>query len=240
MVYGLKKYIAFATVSLLLTGCSTSGQSDGINDPIEGFNRSIFKFNNVVDNAILEPVAKGYRAAVPQPARTGVRNALRNLKTPTIVANNLLQGNVSGAMDSVTRFFANTLFGLGGTIDVAGAEGVKYAEEDFGQTLGTWGSGHGPYLVLPFFGPSSARDASGLVVDTYADPVRIWMSNTDRDVAAISRTVVGAVDKREELLDVLADLKSNSIDYYAAMKSTYEQRRAALVSNGQGDLADAP
>ena len=150
--------------------------------------------------------------------------------------------SVKTCLPNLSSFFANTLFGLGGTVDIAGAEGLKYKEEDFGQTLGTWGSGHGSYLVLPFFGPSSLRDTTGLVVDMYSDPIRLWTSNTDRDGLAITRTAIGAVDKREELLDVLADLKKNSIDYYAATKSTYVQRREALVSNnGQnGGVADMP
>ncbi len=242
MAFHFKKYITFAAVSVLLTACATGNQSDGVSDPIEGLNRGIFKFNDAVDTAVLKPVAEGYRAGVPKPARTGVRNALRNLKTPTLVANNLLQGDLSSACDGLTRFFANTLFGLGGTIDVAGAEGVTYKEEDFGQTLGVWGAGHGPYVVLPFFGPSSVRDTTGLVVDTYADPFRLWTSNTDRDALGYGRMALSAVDKREELLDVLADLKKNSIDYYAATKSAYIQRRETLVTNNAqtGDAPDSP
>ncbi len=241
MAFGFKKFVVFVAVGALLSGCSTFQQGD-VSDPLEGLNRGIFKFNDVVDTAVLKPVAEGYRAGVPKPARVGVRNALRNLKTPMLVANDLLQGNISSACDSMTRFFANTLFGLGGTIDVAGAEGVKYKEEDFGQTIGAWGAGHGPYLVLPLFGPSSLRDATGLVVDTYSDPIRLWTANTDREGLALGRIAVAGIDKREELLDVLADLKKNSIDYYTATKSAYIQHREALVTNnGQnGDLADMP
>lgn len=241
MVHGFKRIIAFGAVSLLLTACSTN-RGEGISDPIEGVNRGVFKFNDVVDTAVLKPVAEGYRAGVPKPARVGVRNALRNLKSPQIVANDLLQGNVVAACDGLTRFLANTLLGFGGTIDVAGAEGVKYKEEDFGQTLGVWGVGTGPYVVLPFFGPSSARDTAGLAVDLYTDPIRLVLENTDHYVASYTRSTVAVVDKREELLDVLADLKKNSIDYYAATKSAYTQRREALVSNNaqNAELPDMP
>jgi phospholipid-binding lipoprotein MlaA len=241
MVFGLKRIAMFVAVGALLSGCSSS-QNGEVGDPLEPMNRGIFKFNDVVDTALMKPVAEGYRTAVPKPARLGVRNALRNLKSPTLVANDLLQGNVVSACDGVTRFFANTLFGLGGTIDVAGAEGVLYKEEDFGQTLGAWGVDHGAYIVLPFFGPSSVRDTTGLAVDTYSDPVGLWIGNTDRDGLFIARTAVSAVSKREELLDILADLKKNSIDYYSAMKSTYVQRREALVTNnGQnGDVSEMP
>ena len=242
MVQNFKQFIALTAVGLMLTACSTTGQNDGISDPIEGVNRGIFKFNDVVDTAVFKPVAEGYRAGVPKPARMGLRNALRNLKSPQIVANDLLQGNVASACDGVTRFFANTLLGLGGTIDIAGAEGIKYKDEDFGQTMAVWGAGNGPYLVLPIFGPSSVRDASGMAVDMYTDPVRIVLENTDHYVASYTRSGLAALDKREELLDVLADLKKNSIDYYAAMKSTYVQRRESLISNnGQNsDLPDMP
>lgn len=242
MTQNFKKFMTLTAVGLLLTACSTTGQNDGISDPIEGVNRGIFKFNDVVDTAVLKPVAEGYRAAVPKEGRVGIRNALRNLKSPSLVANDLLQGNINGACDGLTRFFANTLFGFGGVVDVAGAEGVKYREEDFGQTLGVWGAGHGPYLVLPFFGPSSARDATGLVVESLADPVRNVLENTDRYVESYTRDTLAVVDKREELLDVLADLKKNSIDSYAATKSAYTQRRESLVSNnGQNaEVADMP
>lgn len=241
MISNIKKALMCVATAALLTACSTTGQGD-VADPAEKFNRGIFKFNDVVDTAVLKPVAKGYRAGVPQPARTGVRNVLRNLKSPTIVANDVLQGNLTNAGNDVTRFFANTIFGLGGLIDVAGSEGVSYREEDFGQTLGTWGVGNGAYVVLPFFGPSTVRDTTGLIVDTYTDPVRLWMSNTDRQAEMYGRVAIASVDKREELLDVLADLKKNSIDYYAAMKSTYIQRREALVTNGGkvGDVPDMP
>ncbi len=243
MTHGFKKLIAFTAVGLLLTACSTKSATDGgISDPMEKLNRGIFKFNDAVDTAVMKPVAEGYRAGVPKPARVGVRNALRNLKTPQIVANNLLQGNVTAACDGMTRFLANTFFGLAGTIDVAGSEGVTYKEEDFGQTLGVWGTSTGPYVVLPLFGPSSVRDTAGMAVDIYTDPVSNVLQNTDHYVLSYTRSGISAIDKREEVLDVLADLKKNSIDYYAAMKSTYTQRRAAQISNNgeNAELVDMP
>ncbi len=241
MIKSFKIVLTLAATTVLLSACSTSGTGDA-SDPIEGVNRSIFKFNDVVDTAVLKPVAEGYRAGVPKPARIGVRNFLRNVKTPTLVANNLLQGDVSSAGNDMTRFMANTFFGLGGLVDVAGAEGVKYKEEDFGQTLGTWGVGNGPYVVLPLLGPSTVRDTTGLIVDAYADPLNRWLSNTDREAWYYGRVVLAGIDKRESLLDVLGDLKKNSIDYYAATKSAYLQNRSALVSNnGNGtNVPDMP
>ncbi len=235
--HNLRLMVTVFAAAGLLTACASS--SDDVSDPLEGMNRGIFKFNDAVDTAVLEPVARGYRSAVPQPARTGVRNVLRNIKTPTNFANDLLQGDVTAAGDTLTRFFANTLFGLGGLVDVAGTEGVKYREEDFGQTLAVWGAGDGPYLVLPLLGPSNVRDTAGMVVDTYTDPVRLWLVNTDRDGWYYGRVVLASVDKREELLDVLSDLKKNSIDYYAAIRSSYTQRRAAMVRDeADGALPD--
>ncbi len=216
--------------SATLAACSTSNTTE-ISDPLEGMNRGIFKFNDAVDTAVLAPVAKGYRAAVPQPARTGVRNFLTNLKSPLTIANNLLQGDLRGAGDATTRMVTNSLLGFAGLVDVAGAEGIKHQDEDFGQTLGKWGVGHGPYLVLPLIGPSSVRDTTGLVVDAAADPLNLWLTNTNREEWVYARLGVTIIDKREELLDLLADLKKNSIDYYAAMRSTYGQRRAALLND---------
>lgn len=247
MLTGYVPQLKFGLVVLLslfslgvLSACASNEYGE-VADPIEGVNRGIFKFNDTVDVAVMEPVARGYRAAVPQPARTGVRNVLRNMKTPTILANNVLQADAKGFGDTLTRFFANTLFGFGGLVDVAGQEGVGYREEDFGQTLGVWGAGHGPYLVLPLFGPSSVRDTTGMLVDGYTDPVRLWLVNTDRDGWYYGRVVVASVDKREELLDVLADLKKNSVDYYAAVRSSYIQRREAMVRDREElDLPDIP
>lgn len=236
--------MSFKNLSLLLLTSAVLGLSacasgpDGeIRDPMEGVNRGIFKFNDAVDTAVLRPVAKGYRTVVPQPARTGVRNFLHNLKSPQIIANNLLQGDLTDAGNSTTRFAANTLFGLGGLIDVAGKEGIKYEEEDFGQTLGVWGVGNSPYVVLPLLGPSSVRDTAGLVVDSYTDPVRLWLTNTDNEGWYYAKVGVATVDKREELLDLLDDLKKNSIDYYAALRSSYAQRREAQVKDSSDDAA---
>ena len=222
--------------SLFLTACA--GASHDPSDPMEGFNRGVFKFNDAVDTAVLAPVAKGYRAAVPQPARTGVRNFVKNLKSPTVIANEILQGDVKGAANATTRMLANTLIGVGGIFDVA--SGIEASDEDFGQTLGKYGVGSGPYVVLPFFGPSNARDTVGLAVDSFTDPLNMWLNNTDRDGWLIARVGVATVDKREELLDVLADLKKNSVDYYAAMRSAYGQRRDAQIRDNKTDDSALP
>lgn len=222
---------------LMLASCASTGQDvvqDGglqISDPFEGTNRAIFSFNNAVDDAVIHPVVKGYQAVVPKPGRTGVRNFLRNLKSPVTFANQILQGDVDGAGSVVFRAVVNTLVGVGGIFDVAGHEGIKYEQEDFGQTLGTWGVGHGPYLVVPVLGPSSLRDYAGYAVDSFADPLRWYLHNIDEEHWYYAKLGVDYLDLRESLIDILEDLESSSIDYYAAVRSTYYQRREALTKD---------
>jgi phospholipid-binding lipoprotein MlaA len=209
---------------------------DEISDPLESSNRAVFKFNTAVDNAVIHPIAKGYRAIVPQPARTGVRNFLRNLKSPTTFANQLLQGDIGGAGDVLARTAINSTIGIAGLIDVAGKFGMPYEAEDFGQTMGVWGVGHGPYIVVPILGPSSLRDYAGYFVDSYADPLRWWAHNTDNEGWYYAKMGVDYLDLRESLVDVLEDLQKSSIDHYASVRSVYYQRRAAMLRD-EGEAA---
>lgn len=231
--------------ALLLTGATDARAQQNasydeaeISDPLESYNRAMTSVNEALDKIFLEPGARFYRFAVPSPARTGVRNILRTLRTPVNVANQALQGDVEGVAHDVTRFVINTLVGVGGLIDVAEYMGLKYEQEDFGQTLATWGLGHGSYFVLPLLGPSSLRDATGLLVDTFADPVRIYLHNTDNEAWQYVRMGATALDTREQVLDAIDDLRRNSFDYYAALRSAYAQKRAALVRDANVD--DAP
>lgn len=219
---------------LTLTSCASHQDpslTGGIADPFEGMNRAVFAFNEGADAIILKPIAEGYRFVIPKPARTGVRNALRNLKSPVTFGNEVLQGDIDGAAKVLTRAAINSLIGVGGLFDVAGYEGIEYEEEDFGQTLGVWGIGHGPFMIAPIMGPGSFRDFSGRVVDTVMDPLYWWLSNTDQEEWLYARMGVQAVSTREELLDVLSELKMGAIDYYATIRSVYVQNRAALVAD---------
>lgn len=235
---------AFAT--LFLTSCASSQQDPMIvgntvvEDPFEGTNRSIFAFNAAVDDAVIHPIVKGYRAVVPKPARNGLRNFLRNLKSPVTMANQLLQGDLDGAGTVLVRASVNTLIGVGGLFDVAGAEGIEYESEDFGQTLAVWGVGHGPYLVVPFIGPSSLRDYTGYAVDSFADPLRFYLHNTDQDGLYYTKIALDYLDLRDSFMDVLEDLEASSIDYYAAVRSTYYQRREALVNDENPEQSSIP
>lgn len=238
------KFTIVAAMALSLGACSTTSSGDAdmseVYDPMEGVNRGIFAFNDALDTILFEPVAMGYRFVAPQPVRTGVRNFLRNLKSPTQIANQTLQGDLGGAANDVGRFVVNSTVGVLGLVDVAAMIGLPYEQEDFGQTLGVWGLGHGPYMVLPLMGPSSLRDASGMLVDGYADPLRIYLYNTNQEEWHYARIAATAISTREELLDVLEDLQKNSFDYYAAMRSAYIQRRAALVKDKDPETAAAP
>jgi len=199
-------------------------------DPIEPVNRAVFSFNNVLDRFLIEPLAKGYRAVVPKVVRSGVQNFMRNLRTPVTVANDLLQGRIGDAGTATARFIINTTVGVGGLVDVASAkEGLPYHSSDFGQTLATWGAGDGFYLVLPILGPSTLRDTAGLVVDNYADPVRIYARNTDREWIYYARAGLEGLDTRARLIEPIADMRRNSLDYYTAAKSAYMQRRSAII-----------
>ncbi len=219
------------------TGCAKSGDSYSteINDPIEPINRGIFAFNNVIDIILIEPAAKAYNTVFPGFFRDGIRNFMRNLKSPITLANNLLQGQIGDAGVTVARFLVNTTAGVGGLVDVASTHGLTYKQEDFGQTLAVWGMGDGFYLVLPIIGPSSLRDAGGLAVDTYADPVRLWAHNTDNEWVYYTRVMVDGLDTRARLVSAVQDLRRNSLDYYAAVRSAYTQKRRSLIRNENPD-----
>jgi len=240
--------LALLACAALTTGCSTNGKPSAqttaaledegdIYDPLEGYNRAITKFNDVFDKALFEPVAKGY-SHVPNGIRVGIRNVLRELRAPVNVANQTLQGDFEGAGVGVSRFVINATVGVLGIFDVAGDMGLEYEHEDFGQTLGVWGVDHGAYFVLPFMGPSSLRDTGGMIVDSYADPVRLYLDNTDNNGWQYARMGLYAVDQREQLLDALDDLRRNSFDYYAALRSAYYQKRAAMVRDN--DIDNSP
>ena len=219
--------------ALCLSACATSQNTTEVNDPLEGINRATLKFNEGVDKVVLEPVARGYRFVTPQAGRTVVSNFLRNLNSPVIIGNELLQGDLEGAGNATARVIINTLAGFGGILDLAADGGIEHEPEDFGQTLATWGVGDGAYVVLPLLGPSTIRDATGRMVDSYADPLRMYLFNIEEEHLHYTRVAASVVSQREELLEVIDDLRRNSFDYYAALRSAYVQRRQALI-NDQG------
>ena len=239
---------AFSTVLCLslmvsLGACAKATQdpstaeykSKEVSDPIEPVNRFIFGFNDVLDRFLIEPVAKGYNYVLPQMVRDSVQSFMRNLKSPIIVGNDLLQGKVGDAGVATARFVINTTVGIVGLADVASTQGLKYKDADLGETLAVWGVGNGFYLVLPILGPSSLRDATGTVVDAYVDPVYLYSHNTDRMWIYYTREGIQGLDDRSRLIKPIDDMRRNSIDYYAAARSAYQQHRAAFI---RGDRPD--
>lgn len=226
---------------LLLGGCATTGPATP-GDPWEGFNRKVFAFNEAVDNAVLRPVAETYRDTVPQPVRTGVSNFLGNIGDLWSAANHFLQGKGASGLEQGMRFLTNTLFGLGGLLDPASEMGLKRHAEDFGQTLGTWGVGPGPYLVLPLLGPSSVRDGIGRVPDMAASPSNLL----DDSKAGTLTTVLTVVDARASLLGVTGLADRVSLDKYSFFRQGYLSRRRDAVYDGAppaeafDDIGDDP
>ena len=208
----------------------TSYNEDEIYDPLEAVNRAIFKFNNVADKIILEPVAKGYRK-IPAPIQAGFGNFLNNLKMPLVVVNQLLQGQGGNAIETTGRFIINSTAGLLGLIDVAEKIGLEQKQEDFGQTLATWGIGDGFYIVLPIFGPSNLRDASGMLLTSITDPINAYAVTQEEGWIIPVKTAANAVNDRSEIIDEVNALRDNSMDYYAAVRSSYYQNRKAAILN---------
>jgi phospholipid-binding lipoprotein MlaA len=208
-------------------------------DPWEGFNRNMFGVHQAVDGAVLEPVARGYRAITPRPLRTGVLNFLRNLKSPVVFANDVLQGEVNRAGSTVGRFAINTTIGIGGIFDPATSMGLERHDEDFGQTLAVWGVPAGPYIFIPLMGPTTVRDSAGRIVDTAFDPLT-WADFDDVDTVRATRGVVTAIATREVLIDQIDSFEAQGGDLYVTYRSAYEVSREAAIQNGRTNVQDLP
>ncbi len=212
---------------LSLSGCATTSK-----DPLEGINRGVYKFNDVADRYAMKPVAKAYKAVTPSPVRTGINNFFSNLGTLTTVVNDLLQLKFAQAFTDAGRFVINSTFGLAGLVDVASMDKIEKHNEDFGQTLGFWGLGSGPYLVLPILGPSSLRDITGLIVDTATSDPITYFHNIGEIRTHNQIRLAQLIDRRTQLLDATDLVDNASIDPYAFMRDAYLQRRASLVQDG--------
>lgn len=211
----------------VLGGCATVGGNP--KDPFERYNRAMFSFNNSVDKAVVKPVATGYKKVVPQFARTGVTNFFSNLGDVWIGINDILQGKVGAGVSDFGRFAINTTVGICGLFDVASKAGLQKHNEDFGLTLGHWGMGSGPYVVLPLLGPSDVRDGfSTLFVDWHGDP--LWYVN---NIPTRNELIAGRfVNQRANLLDASRLMEEAALDPYAYVRSAYLQHRRSLVYDG--------
>ena len=226
-----------SVAALVLSGCATVPADSGNDsrDPIESFNRQVFEFNDVVDRAVLKPVAQAYEFVLPEPVRDCVSNIFSNFREPSNAVNNLLQGKPVDAVSDTCRFVVNSTVGLLGCFDPARQMGLEKHNEDFGQTLGRWGIGSGPYLVVPILGPSTVRDAIGVYgAEPYLD-INFYIDNV-RVRNAIFGTRV--VNQRAELLQTDDLISGAALDKYRFIRDGYLQRRRNLVYDGSPPPAE--
>jgi len=219
-------------------GCATIPADSGKDsrDPIESFNRQVFEFNDVVDRAILKPVAQAYQFVLPEPVRDCISNIFSNFREPSNAVNNLLQGKPVDAVSDTCRFVVNTTIGLAGCFDPARSMGLEKHNEDFGQTLGRWGIGTGPFLVVPILGPSTLRDAIGIYgAEPYLDP-NFYINNVRLRNAIIGTRVI---NQRAELLQADDLISGAALDKYRFIRDGYLQRRRSLVYDGSPPPSDS-
>lgn len=229
--------MAGLAVAASLAGCAAHASDPSAaaaidNDPLESVNRKTFAVNEFLDRILLRPVAKVYVAVIPKNARGSIHAALANAKQPIIMLNEVLQGNPRRLRLSLERFTVNTTIGMGGLVDVASRWHLPDEKADFGETLYSWGVPSGPYLVLPVLGPSNPRDAIGVGVDSYLDPLTFLANAKGLQVVEVPRLVTDGVDQRARVLTVLDDLRKNSLDFYAELRSLSQQQRAAQLNRG--------
>ena len=226
----------FLLVALFIPLSSYSADTE--NDPFEGTNRNIFKFNNVLDDNFFKPVAKGWRK-IPDIPRKPLSNLASTAQAPISLANAILQLNRESIGNILGKFLINMTFGLGGMFDIAGTQefgSMPTVIEDFGQTLATWGVPDGPYVMLPIFGPSSVRDSFGLGVYSFQPIVLAYRMNNIGLEARLSGPTVRGVTTREKYLDYIDEMKASSLDFYATMRSLYRQKRKKEIS---GELEES-
>lgn len=208
-----------------------------IHDPFENYNRKIYKFNDTIDKYFFEHLARSYRKTIPKPARSSFRNFLDNMTLPLSAINSIAQGKIDNGLATFSTFLINSTLGVGGFFDIARKKGINYEREDFGQTLGYWGFSSDNFLMLPFFGPSNFRDFVGFSVDRTIDPLGFNVLQVGGDANFIDggkrifNTAFKVVDNREELLDIIDNIRQDSFDPYATIRSAYLQRRLAQIEN---------
>lgn len=220
----MKRYIFILLLPLLSACASTTRQVD----PFESFNRKVYTFNDTIDRAAVKPIAQAYVKAVPNPIRAGVSNILSNLNDISVALNNILQGKLKNAFSDLGRFTINTTVGLFGIFDVASTTGLDKNDEDFGQTLGYWGIGDGPYIVLPFFGPSNLRDSVSRVVDIKTSATNLMLEPKDRNILFS----FNIIHRRSLLLNASNILSIAAIDEYEFVRDAYFQKRLNQIYDG--------
>ena len=249
-----KAFYIIGLLCLFTSGCSKKPRVDGskvegqeysflqygkqdpdeLSDPFEVVNRPFFWFNDVLDKVLVRPVAIMYRDLLPQSTQKKSHSILTHVREPITFINDLLQFNFPRALTTFKRFSVNTAFGMFGAFNAAKRLGIPYHKEDFGQTFAVWGLPVGPYLYVPFFGPSTVRDFAGFAVGSIVDPINLT-KEIDKVGYTISaaRTTVEVIDRRAALLGLTDRLEAESLDYYAATRSLYWQNRRSLIKNGK-------
>ncbi len=232
----MKKILLALLVVGVLPACATlpPGERDP-RDRFERTNRAMYKFNDALDRGVARPVAKAYVKVTPAPVRTGVSNFFQNLSYTTVIPNALLQGKLGGMFIATARLVVNTTIGIGGLFDPATQLGIPTRDEDFGQTLGAWGMPAGPYVVLPFLGPSTVRDTVGLGGDYFTDPKRYLI---DDPATRYGLTLAELVERRAGLLGT-DEVLQRSYDPYVFMRNAYLQRREFQVKDGKVPADDS-
>jgi phospholipid-binding lipoprotein MlaA len=201
------------------------------NDPLEPLNRASFFVNDAVDTLVLRPAAEAYTIFIPPEVRQAIGNVLANLRTPVILANDLLQGETQRAGETIGRFVVNTTVGVGGIFDAATRFGLLGHTEDFGQTLAVWGAPEGPYLFIPVLGPSNPRDLSGAGVDVLMSPFTWRVGVSNWDTITVTRQTLNVLDTRAGVIEPLDAVRAGSLDPYATIRSAYRQRRNTEIRN---------
>lgn len=227
MIVRMVRCIAVVAMLAMAGGCATTGSADP-RDPMEGFNRSMHGFNKFMDKAVFDPVGKVYKTVVPNPLDRGITNFFNNIGEITVFANNVLQFKLARAASDAARFVVNSTLGIGGLFDVATGMGLVRHHEDFGQTLGHWGIGSGPFLVAPFLGPTSFRDALGFGVDTFLNPI----TYVDPDATRAGLMSLNYIDFKTDNKGARNLIGEASVDEYEFLKNAYLERRRGLVSDG--------
>ncbi len=236
----LQRLALLAMVGLGLAGCATpTPEMIAAHDPFEPTNRAVFKFNQKLDKYFVGPTAGAYVWAMPEFGRNRVHDLLQNLQLPVTFANDILQGEATRAKQTFARFIVNSTIGLGGLFDPATAFHMPDHHEDFGQTLGVWGTGEGPYLVLPVIGPDCPRDVTGQVADYFIDPTH-WIRYKQHVWWDLGRQYFTLLDLKAQSWEAVQGIQRSSIDFYASMRSLYRQSRNNEIRNGRPDTSNLP
>ena len=236
----MRRALTALSLAAACAAAPTSARAqEAVSDPWEGLNRNLYAVHDAIDQAVLAPVARGYRAITPEPVREGVLNFLRNLRGPLIFTNDVLQGEFGRAGVTAARFGLNSTLGFAGVLDPATPLGLERHSEDFGQTLGAWGVDPGPYIFVPVLGPTNLRDGAGRIVDIALDPLTWSQFDNVADVR-LGRTMLTGIAVGEVTLDEVENVRRDALDPYVSVRTSYGFLRESAIHNGPTDVQDLP